>query len=815
MSRTHIRKIFRDILSRKGRTALVVLSITIGVFGVTTLAGMGNLLISQLNEDLDQDEIAMTHVYVVSSGGQLSLDDNQTFINLLEALPGVEQVEGQAIYPIDWHQPNEERFEAGSVIAFSKPFEEVQLEPISRVVEGRFPENGQHEIAVEQRFAKEHDVAIGDKIVFRGSEETEWEIVGIVFQPYQTITPHSTDVTTPATRPETNIYATYEDAQAIVGFPGLSSFSARYTDVEAARAGLNQFIGVIASQTPYITVFSFIDDPEQNALVEGTSTITGVLNLLGILAMVVSAFLVVNVINTIVVEQKRQIGVMKSIGASRFSSFLIYAGQAFVYGVLGTLLGVILAMPAASYMAQAVAPLSGTYIEGFHVSVAGVVIGVVLGLLIPVLASLIPVFNGTRVSILESLTDLGIASNWGSTRLSRFIGSLPLPINIRQALSNIVQKRGRLALTGLTLTLAAGAFMGVTALFASLDEAIETIFDTFESEITMATQEAEDPEQVQRILMENVESIARITPGYSVSVALEGYTAPENNFSAGSNQVQAFGIDPTAGMINFRLTSGTGWQDDPTRKGLILNRTVAENIGKKAGDSVVITVGGQAYEYEVIGVDRWPFDAIFFEWSELARIAGYTNEEGNPTPGSFSIDLKGDPTADEVADIIEQIKTVATANGIQAVYANQPQNEEDISQFVASFGMVFNLTSVVMALVGAIGLLATLSMAVLERQKEIGVMRSLGAGSTTIMIQFLVEGILVAVIAWLIGLPLSYLIGTGINTALELEDFFTFEYPILVAVQGLIGIILLAAIASIWPSVAAARKTVSDILRYQ
>lgn len=94
-------------------------------------------------------------------------------------------------------------------------------------------------------------------------------------------------------------------------------------------------------------------------------------------------------------------------------------------------------------------------------------------------------------------------------------------------------------------------------------------------------------------------------------------------------------------------------------------------------------------------------------------------------------------------------------------------------------------------------------------------MRSLGAGSSTIVIQFLVEGILVAVIAWIIGLPLSYLVGTGINSALELEDFFTFEYPILVAVQGLIGIIVLAAIASAWPSIAAARETVSNILRYQ
>lgn len=818
MSKTHLRKIVKDIRLHPSRTVLVVLSIMIGVFGVTALVGMGDLLISQLNDDLNKNAIAMTHAYVVSSGGQLTLEENQAIIDKLDALPGVQQVEGQAIYPIDWHLVGNDEFEAGSVIAFSKPFGEVQLEPISRVVEGHYPESGQNEIAVEQRFANKHHIEIGDKIVFRGSEAAEWEIVGIVFQPYQTITPHSTTMGlgNPSTLPETNLYASYEDAQTIVGFPGFSSFSARYDDVEAAHEGLDEFIGLIASETPYITVFSFIDDPEENSLVKLAATFTNIMNVLAVLAMIVSAFLVINVINTIVVEQRRQIGVMKSLGATRIDTLLIYSGQALVYGVLGSIAGVIIAVPTASYMAQAIAPLVGTYLDGFHLSTIGVITGFVLGLLIPVLASLIPVFNGTRITILEAMTDMGIASQWGNSLFSRFIGGLPLPTTVRQALSNIIQKRGRLALTILTLIMALGAFMGVTALFAALDEAIDAMFETFDNEIQMTTQEAENPEHVRQILMENIDSITRVTPAYNVSVELEGYTAPESPFNANTgSQVQAVGVDPTAEVVNFRLTSGTGWQDDPTRKGVILNQSVAEIVGKEAGDTVVITVGGQPYEYEVIGVDLWPFDTIFFEWSELARIAGYTNAEGSPTPGAFDIDLEGSPTADEVEEIIEEIKTVAAANGIQAVYTNQPQNESDITQLITSFELVFNLTSVVMALVGAIGLLATLSMAVLERQKEIGVMRSLGAGSSTIVIQFLVEGILVAVIAWLFGLPLSYFVGNAIHAAVELESFFHFDYPILVAIQGLIGIIALAGIASVWPSIAAARKTVSDILRYQ
>jgi putative ABC transport system permease protein len=128
--------------------------------------------------------------------------------------------------------------------------------------------------------------------------------------------------------------------------------------------------------------------------------------------------------------------------------------------------------------------------------------------------------------------------------------------------------------------------------------------------------------------------------------------------------------------------------------------------------------------------------------------------------------------------------------------------------------MIFNIVSFVLALVGAVGLLATLSMSVLERQKEIGVMRSIGAGSGTIVSQFLVEGVLVGVIAWLTALPLSVGLGFGLIAMLDFSEF-NFSYPPQVAFLGLFGVILIAAVASIWPSVSAARRTVSDILRYQ
>ena len=163
------------------------------------------------------------------------------------------------------------------------------------------------------------------------------------------------------------------------------------------------------------------------------------------------------------------------------------------------------------------------------------------------------------------------------------------------------------------------------------------------------------------------------------------------------------------------------------------------------------------------------------------------------------------------------MKTVSKsllANGIAANYINQVKSAEESAQAVLSSGAIFNMTAFIMAAVGAIGLLSTLSMSVFERQKEIGVMRSIGAGSGTIAAQFLFEGILVGLIAWLIGVPLSYLFGLGLMKALPF-GFVKFVYPRAGLLIGLVGMLVIATIASLWPSISAARKTVSDILRYQ
>ena len=93
-------------------------------------------------------------------------------------------------------------------------------------------------------------------------------------------------------------------------------------------------------------------------------------------------------------------------------------------------------------------------------------------------------------------------------------------------------------------------------------------------------------------------------------------------------------------------------------------------------------------------------------------------------------------------------------------------------------------------------------------------MRSVGATSSAIIIQFLLEGVLVGALAWIAAAPLSVALGMGLMAVLPF-DYLTFSYPPVVLVMGLGGVLVIAALASLWPSLMASRKTVAEILRYQ
>ncbi len=186
MFKSRLRKIFRDVWARKSRTAMASAAIFVGVLGVVALTSMGDLLISQLKQDLKEEELPMQSVFVSApSGAQLS---NASYLDALEVFPGVTLVEGRAVRPLSWKLPGAAKFEDGFILAAWEPFDQITLQPTRLAGQGRYPVTGRQEIAVEKRMADKHGLSVGDQILLRvlGGDAggDAWTITGLVFMPY-------------------------------------------------------------------------------------------------------------------------------------------------------------------------------------------------------------------------------------------------------------------------------------------------------------------------------------------------------------------------------------------------------------------------------------------------------------------------------------------------------------------------------------------------------------------------------------------------------------------------------------------------------
>jgi ABC-type lipoprotein release transport system permease subunit len=317
-------------------------------------------------------------------------------------------------------------------------------------------------------------------------------------------------------------------------------------------------------------------------------------------------------------------------------------------------------------------------------------------------------------------------------------------------------------------------------------------------------------------IRQEVEGVEQTGVYVTLIVDMEGYET-DFNATTGPPALFAIGYEPRDQMYDLELVDGAGWQNDPDREGVVLPRPMANSMNLAIGDTVRLAAGGSDYQaYPVIGIVEYPFDLIWLRWDSLARLASITNEAGDPMPNGLMVVLdEAQPTSAEVDRAITQTREALVQQGITATYTNVPNFIEVNSQQLDAAQGIFYLTAILISAVGAVGLLTTLSMSVFERQREIGVMRSVGAGSSTVAVQFITEGVATGLLAWLIGIPLSYWLSEQLIAALDFGDAFVLNYPPVTIALGLGGMVLLSLLASSWPALTASRQTVSHILRYQ
>ncbi|MFQ6101637.1 MAG: ABC transporter permease [Anaerolineae bacterium] len=783
------RKAWRDLAHNKLRTILAVLSTAVGVFAMGMVFGMSGLMHTWMTED----HRATNPAHITFWGGPF----DQTAIEAVLGEPAVADVEGEIQAGIRWKLAGEPDWRDGDLV--SRADYDAQRMHLVDLVDGHWPRG--RALAVERQSLRHFGVPLDSTILVEfGRHERRLPIEGVIRSP---------DVFPPQMGGNAAFFATGETVAWLTGQEDfnqldirLESFSQEGAEKAAERIEDRLEHMGLAVYGPWIV------DPESHWAEEQMAAVFPVLAVLGGLSLGLSVFLIVNTMNAIVTRQVWQIGVMKVVGATRGRVVRVYLTTALVYGVLALFLAVPLGAVGAHLLAGVLLALLNIRASAFQIVPNAVAIQIAVGLAVPLLAALVPVIGGARISPHACISSYGLGGGFGRGWLDRLIGRVRrLPRPMALSLRNTFRRKARVALTLITLTLAGVTFIMVMSVSASFSNTIEVLLSDFGFDVLVVFDRTHRAAR----LVEATESV----PGVTCVEVWEVQGASLMLDDGEELQGQLWGVPGNSEMFNPRIISGRALlpEDDHA---LLLNSKIAADEGIGVGDEVTLTIAGEEVTWTVVGlvvnINNDQRDN-FVPYDTLAQ------ETGNVNRGDFVMVMSEEHDFETHERLIRDLRATYTARRLKAVYFRSAGEvrKEGRAQFDILVYLMLTM-AILAALVGSIGLMGTTSINVAERGREIGVMRAIGATSPVIAGIFVGEGMLLGALSWLLAVPFGYpgalafsnLVG---NKLLNLP--FDFRYSMGGVMLWLAIVLVLSALASLWPALRATKVSVHEALAYE
>lgn len=543
------------------------------------------------------------------------------------------------------------------------------------------------------------------------------------------------------------------------------------------------------------------------------NAIVVILLLLTFLIVFLSGFLITNTLQFLMNEQIEQVGIMKSIGATQKKIIQIYMALIGIFGLIA--FG--LAVPITNFLTDRLMiylsdKVNFTYF-GQRLSSPVLIIQITLAMIVPQLAATWPIIKGTRISVQEALSGIQQQTENREWRVERFIArlkSVTRPIKI--ALRNVFRSKVRLILTIVTIALAGAVFISVFNCRVSFNEYINQLSHYFLADLNISLAESRRIDEVKQTLYASPEvKYVEAWSGTRVPmIRADGSTGDDINIMAVPN-------DTT--LVKPILIEGR-WLDPRDQNAIALNdqfHNLFPNV--KVGDTIHLKINDRDTDWVVVG---------FFQMAgKLGGYIGYVNlDYFDSLPGMVhNRSAVYRVVAKEVLDGQGQ-KQFAVR--IQAMLEQSGFNVSSIStgsRITEASTNGFNILTTVLlilavliALVGSIGLAGTMSMNVMERTREIGIMRAIGASDRVLMKMVMIEGLTIGCIGWLAGALLSFPISVMLSNAITLALFGASSqlgYSITGFVIWLAVDLGLSVIASITPARSATRLTVREVLSYE
>lgn len=788
------RKVLRDLGVARTRTVLVILSIAVGVFAVGTIAGSNALLQEGLREKYLASRPASATISASAFGDGL--------VKTVRQVPGIADGEARRSVTVRLRTGAETYREM--LLTAVVDFEDQRLDFITPEAGARWPPT-RGEMLLERSSLTLADVPTSGEVEVQtvdGSLHT-LRVAGLSHEvgaaPAFYIGRLQGHITFD-TLADLGYDSTYDELRVLVSDPALTRDEIRAL-AETVRERMEQ-----AGATVF---FVFVPPPGEHPANDLLAGLFLVLGFLGLLALLASGFLVVNTVNAIIAAQTRQIGVMKAIGARNRQVAVLYLGMVLAYAVLS--LGVALPLGALGAYGLTVftASLVNFDVDAFFAPPEVIALEVGVGLLVPLLAALVPVWRGVRVTVREALGSTGIADGFGRSRLDRVIQrvrGLPRPTLL--SIRNTFRRKSRLLLTLSALTLSAAVFMAVFTVRASLYRTLDDALAYFDYDV-------------------QVELAAPARAGMLETEAgrVPGVTAAETWRFATSQRIRAdgsesrsfitFGLPTDTTMVRPTLQEGR-WLVPADGNALVATANVRDDEPDlQVGDTLTLRVNGRDATWTLVGIAESPTRRPFL-YANAGPVEQASHDVGRASVVLLRTEARDQAAQDRVGKAVaDHLETVGVRVAATTTIAEVRTTQERLFDVLVIF---LTTMALLLGVVGGLGLTGTMSINVVERAREIGVIRAVGASDGAVLRLFLVEGVLIGLISWAVGAVLAIPISRTLSDALGMV-FLSRPLSYAISPEGIVlwlGVVLvLAALASLLPAWRASRLAVREVLAYE
>jgi putative ABC transport system permease protein len=789
-------KVWSDLWGDRRRTGLVVASIAVGMFAVGVIVAAYAILAHDVNRGF----AAVNPPNIELSTDSFSSD----LVDAVEHVPGVGQAEGRRILSVRARRQTEAWQDLRLVGSADTSGAVNRLVPIAGVLGLE-----KDQALVSKELLHDTGFKVGDTLEVELPDRSTHRltVVGIV-----------TDQT--ASKPDpgstNNLYVNAATLRSL-GLDG--SFNHLYVTV----AGPGDDAGTVDSVA--VAVKKQVEDSgrqvyrlderlsSEHPMIHTLLAMLGVLGALGALVAVLSSSLTINTLGALLAEQRRQIGVMKLVGARAHQILGMYLALILAYGVIALVIALPLAAIGGYVFAWGIASLLGAVVGGFRIVPSAILAQVLIGLLLPLGAGFFPVRSGARIHVRQAINSSRAAIQAASNRMLRLnargLRWIPRPILL--SFRNTFRKRGRLLLTVFTLSMSGAVFIAVFNVRDSMRYVVGQSMQHFMGDVRVEFSRPYRVEKIRQTLL-----------GIPGVTAVEGWGGASGEiWDANDNVVSNLNISaPPQDTRLLRPDFVAGrWLRPGEKNAVVVSDKIYQYFPKiHVGDTIIVKLPGEhARPWAIVGIFRLmslnedplaygTFDFISAETHLHGEAASYrviTDVHDPASQQTLARRIDGDLTRRDFA--------------VQNVEAGA-QQQAKAAQGIDVLILFLLIMAILTASVGSIGLTGTMSINVMERTREIGVMRAIGAVDRVVMQSVIIEGVVVGLITWVLAIvasfPISYFLLGIIGDAIAGSEIALRFTPF--GMLFWLGIVvILSILASIAPARNASRLTIREVLAYE